>query len=357
MPAGTIDDDDDDDGAAVGAGAAEPVPAAGTPELTSEAKDEVLPDADVLVTSRVHNEVEEALELAEYIVKHGAKRNDSSLPSHILRTIKVTAGKVGLFERQQALERGASPETIAAVYIKASDWTRFELAYYALAEFSAPITIETLRDTRSTGKRQGSPAQRFTRLLWAITGLFAVLVVGGGIITTGAESSARNAWVLGFRAINDYVPILVPWMYGGLGACAYLLRTAHDMIAKRCFDVRRQPEYFNRILLGMVSGGAIVLLVSPSDDSEAVKISAAALGFLAGYSNDLLFNAVERVTAALLPKVGLETVQRENFVPKQIELPTGGLTLKELMERMEQAAKPEDKELYRSLIEKLRDRL
>jgi hypothetical protein len=102
---------------------------------------------------------------------------------------------------------------------------------------------------------------------------------------------------------------------------------------------------------------SLTLLVSPSGDDDAVKISAAALGFLAGYSNDLLFNAVERVTTALLPKVGLDTAQKDRFVPKQIELPTGGLTLKDLMERMEKATKPEDKELYRSLIEKLRDRL
>jgi hypothetical protein len=313
-------------------------------------------DADVVVSPKILQEVADALELADYVVKHGEKRNDARLPATVLRTIKVTAGEVGLI-----VGSTTSPDRISfgdktAAVIKASDWTKFELAYYTLAEFTAPVTIDTLRDTRETGKGV-SAAQEFTRWLWVVTGFFIACVLVGGIITAGAETGTRTNWRETFRALNDYVPILVPWTYGGLGACAYLLRTAHDMIAKRCFDVRRQPEYYNRILLGAVSGGSIVLLVSPSGDDDVVKISAAALGFLAGYSNDLLFNAVERVTTALLPKIGLDTVQKERLIPKQIELPSGGLTLRELMVRMEQATKPEDKELYRSLVEKLRDRL
>ena len=112
----------------------------------------------------------------------------------------------------------------------------------------------------------------------------------------------------------------------------------------------------NRILLGMVSGGAIVLLYDTGTD-DTLKISAAALGFVAGYSSDLLFNAVERVTAAILPKVGLDTLKKDAApAHPPLELATGGLTLKELMDRMENA-KPEDKEMYKSLLAKLRDRL
>ena len=44
-----------------------------------------------------------------------------------------------------------------------------------------------------------------------------------------------------------------------VGACAYMLRSAHYFIYQRSFDTRRTPEYFNRILLGAISGGAIIL--------------------------------------------------------------------------------------------------
>lgn len=109
----------------------------------------------------------------------------------------------------------------------------------------------------------------------------------------------------------------------------------------------------------MVSGGAIVLLFSPDSEDDTVRISAAALGFIAGYSNDFLFNAIERVVAAVLPRVGLETLKKESAAassPPPLDLPSGGMTLKKLMDRMERAA-PEDKELYKSLLAKLRDRL
>ena len=191
-------------------------------------------------------------------------------------------------------------------------------------------------------------------MLWALTSLFAAIVIACGVVATGADNATSRSWTATARVLNNYVPIIVPWVYGGLGACAFLLRTAHNHIAERSFDVRRKPEYLNRILLGMVSGGAIVLLFNPSSDEDTVKISAAAIGFIAGYSNDLLFNAVERVVSAILPRVGLDTLKKELVTARApLELPTGGMTLKDLMEK----ANPDDKELYRSLITKLRDRL
>ena len=301
-------------------------------------------------TLRERSWIFQCFELADFVVKTGTRAGDGhALTPEILKVIKVTAGKIGLFET------ASEP-----VRIKASEWTRFELAYYALVEFSSPVTVETLRNTRNTGQGsflEASSAQKFTWLLWALTLLFAAIVIACGVVATGADNATSRSWTATARVLNNYVPIIVPWVYGGLGACAFLLRTAHNHIAERSFDVRRKPEYLNRILLGMVSGGAIVLLFNPSSDEDTVKISAAAIGFIAGYSNDLLFNAVEHVVSAILPRVGLDTLKKELVTARApLELPTGGMTLKDLMDRMEKA-NPDDKELYRSLITKLRDRL
>ena len=305
-------------------------------------------DSDVLVTEQIRNEVRDALELADFIVKTGARKVDGqALGPEGIRVIKVTAGNIKLFE-----------EAKEPVYIKASQWTRFEFAYYALVQFAFPVTVQTLRNTRETGETAFtgiSAAQKFTRLLWVITIAFAVIVIVSAAFAAGVDGGSlkgKNTFY-----INECIKIIVPYAYGGLGACAYLLRTAHSLIAERSFDLRRKPEYINRVLLGTVSGGAIVLLFNPSGDDETVKISAAALGFVAGYSNDLLFSAIERVVAAILPRVGMDTLKKESVVSHPpLELPTGGLTLKELMDRMEKAS-PEDKELYKTLIAKLRDRL
>jgi hypothetical protein len=307
-------------------------------------------DADVLVTEEIRGEVKDALELVDFIVKTGVKKPDGrSVAPELIKVIKVCAGKIKLFEQSKD-----------PVFIKASAWTRFELGYYALVAFSHPVTVETLRNTRNTGKgllREASSAQKFTWLLWAFTIGFAAVMIACGAVSTGAENNVPKGWGANLTAINYYIPIIAPWTYGGLGACAYLLRTAHNLIAERSFDIRRKPEYLNRVLLGMVSGGAIVLLFNPGGEEDTVKISAAALGFVAGYSNDLLFSAIERITTAILPKAGLETMKKDSApATAPLELQTGGMTLKDLMDRMENA-KPDDKELYKSLLAKLRDRL
>jgi len=310
-------------------------------------------DVDILVTDAIRREVAGALYLADFAVTTGFKKADGrTLGTDILHVIKVMAGKVQLFEPQNTGTR-----------MKASDWTSFELAYYSLADFTSPVTAETLRNTEDTGKgfRNASNAQRFTWLLWAITGLFAAFVIfAAGVASGGLYASDVGTWTDTLQKLNTYLQILSPYAYGGLGACAYLLRSAHSMIYQRSFDIRRKPEYFNRIALGMVSGGAIILFVSQLTDDEGnvIRLSSAALGFIAGYSNDFLFNTIERVVAAILPRVGLESVQHAAPPPTRppLDVQAGGLTLKELMTRMD-GARDEDKALYRSLIEKLGNRI
>jgi hypothetical protein len=318
-----------------------------------DAPREPIEDADILVTDVIRREVSDALYLGDFVVKTGLKRPNLILGTNVIRTIKVTAGKIALFESSKN-----------NVIIKASEWTDFENAYYALAEFTSPITSQTLRDTECTGRgfKGTSKAQRFSWILWSITLLFAAFIIFSAAVgTEGLYVTDLGTRAEFFKSLNPYLQIISPYAYGGLGACAYLLRSAHSFIYERTFDVQRKPEYFNRILLGIVSGGAISLFVSQLTDDEGnvIRLSIAALGFIAGYSNDFLFNTIERVVAAILPRVGLESVQRAAPAPAArtpLDVQTGGLTLKDLIARMEEA-KPEDKELYRSLIEKLRDRL
>jgi hypothetical protein len=151
------------------------------------------------------------------------------------------------------------------------------------------------------------------------------------------------------------VQILNPYAYGGLGSCVYLLRSAHQYIHERTFDIRRMPEYFNRILLGTISGGAIILFVEQitTDNGEVIKLSSAALGFLAGYSTDFLFSTIERIISAILPKTGLDSVKRQRIATPQ--KPPIDPTLKELMDRFEKAVDPDQRSLYKSLIEKMAD--
>jgi len=185
-------------------------------------------------------EVTDALSLLDYAVANGVKTADGNpLPHDIVAAIKSAAEKLGL------LGSNASTATLLA-----ADWSTFELAYYDLASALSPVTAETLRNTASILYQHrtwcdficgDSASIRFTRILWVVTIVFVLIVLGSnwylGVMSERGNTNSYAVW----RIILE---LLTPWVYGGLGACVYLLRSAHVFIYQRCFDVRRRPEYW-----------------------------------------------------------------------------------------------------------------
>jgi hypothetical protein len=243
--------------------------------------------------------------------------------------------------------------------------TAFEQAYRDLALALAPVTAATLKatsDDPSDGVRpfpwgalnaRLSIAKLWSRKLWTITVITAVFIllsenvtrVLGEFFPADQETVAAGLkWQIAAIVLQS----LEPFAYGALGALANLLRSAHTFIYERTFNKLRIPEYYNRLLLGMISGGAIKLFITgtPDEEGAVVELSAAALAFIAGYNNDFLFSAIERISAAILPKVGVETVKRSGP-----DVSTS-LTVQRLLDRFDKATDDEKK-----VIEKLLDRL
>ncbi len=325
-------------------------------------------DPEVEVTEAVLQEVENAFELLEHAVEVGYANavTKETLSDSAISSIKIIGARVRITERlgqsKHKNDKGGSSSISddgSKRSIRASEWAAFESAYYKLARFMTPITAQTLRDTGKAGRGAGwqAPAQRFTNYLWLGAICYAAFIIVGewgqmryGPVQEGEVDTPNT--------LLQFFQILGPYAYGGLGACASLLRTGHAHIYERTFDVRRIPEYWNRIILGTISGGAIILFVNyvSGDDGTAVKLSGAALGFVAGYSGDFLFNAVERVVAAVLPKVGISSMKQDPTVKPPLDVTSGGLTLKDLLEKYQEAGDA-DKAMYKALIEKLRDRM
>jgi len=287
--------------------------------------------------------VTDALLLLDYAIGSGAKSADGyAIADDIITTVEATADKLGLLDAK-------SPSTAA---LSASDWAAFDIAYYKLATSLAPVTGETLRNTMGKPPRArtvsevllgDSPALRFTRCLWYISLGFAAFVLGANwYLNVKAVNSDTDSYLVS-RTILE---LIMPWMYGGLGACVYLLRSAHTYIYSRTFDIRRKPEYFNRILLGAIAGGAIILFANniAGDEGTVIQLGSAALGFLAGYNTDLLFNAMERISAALLPKLGIDTVQKATTVKPP--------DFNDVADRIDKA-KGSDKNHYKAVMEKM----
>jgi hypothetical protein len=238
--------------------------------------------------------------------RRGVKTKDGlAIAADIVTKIKMAAPS-SVCSKACQVRRRLSPE----------EWIAFELAYYDLANALAG-------DRRDAAPTTGVPYEQRTwfqqiaatspaiasRACLGRTISFAIIVLGSNwYLGVKADQADTDT----YRICRVIIELGTPWVYGGLGACVFLLRSAHVFIYQRSFDTRRKPEYFNRILLGAVAGGAIMLFVSQisGDGGTTIQLSAAALGFLAGYNTDFLFSTIERVMAALLPKVGIDSVQK-----------------------------------------------
>jgi len=288
-----------------------PPPAQSAPDQPQPDQSPAVEDPVIAVSEEIRRNVRDANQLLDFAIETGLRKPEgAAIPPEIISTMKVTAAKVGLGEKASD-----------SVQLKASELARFELSYYALAEFTSPVTADTLRDTRTDGKGAPSSAQMFARLLWIIAGFFILAVLLGGYVSQNPDYATDPP-----HKYVQLAALLTPWAYGGLGACAFLLRSAHEHIYKRSFDVRRKPEYLNRILLGAISGGAVIVLINQLTDQggAAINLSSAALGFIAGYSTDFLFNTVERIVAAIFPKSDPETAPKPLPMPRSGHAPSPG---------------------------------
>ena len=103
---------------------------------------------------------------------------------------------------------------------------------------------------------------------------------------------ARTPFVL--FALQGY---LLPLLYGLLGACTYVLRMLSRDVRSFSYTPESHIRYKIRMVLGTLSGLAITWFFEPG--SETLKsLSPLALAFVAGYSVEILFAAMDRFVTA-----------------------------------------------------------
>jgi len=227
-----------------------------------------------------------------------------------------------------AVERGSLPEEIHMdeLYrmweIKITqqralsdlDVAYLQHCYLILSRELSPTTAISLRATEalnaSTSKDyMNTDAGRHVRNMWYASFAALATIVLMNLYQYIFELNAA-VWAINNASmfnnatyLYSLVTTLTPFMYGAFGASVFLLRQAETQLRERTFDPRRLPEFRNRLVLGTLSGGVIVLLYSSGGVAETnVKITEAALGFIGGYSIDLLFSLLDRVVDALKPQ-------------------------------------------------------
>lgn len=94
--------------------------------------------------------------------------------------------------------------------------------------------------------------------------------------------------------MSDY---FLPLLYGLLGACTYVLRSLAREISGISFSRGSHIQYLLRLLLGLLAGMSVGWFLR-TDADGLLDISPFALAFLAGYSVELVFTAMDKIVNA-----------------------------------------------------------
>lgn len=127
-----------------------------------------------------------------------------------------------------------------------------------------------------------------------VGGLLTVIGLGdGGQQTNRPDIVAQVELDLATTFVGGF---LLPLLYGMLGAIAYVLRRLSDETSGEARTLKRR--YSLRVPIGALSGLAAGWLLQPATGSVSASLSPFALAFVAGYSADLVFAAMDRIVAA-----------------------------------------------------------
>lgn len=108
---------------------------------------------------------------------------------------------------------------------------------------------------------------------------------------------ARNYAAVEVLNVLQRYPL--PLLYGLLGACVYILRTLSSQIRARTYSESSNIDFRIRLYLGTLGGMVSAWFLTPEvADGVFKSISPFALAFLAGYSIELVFAAMDRIISA-----------------------------------------------------------
>mgnify|MGYP001612334026 CR=1 FL=1 len=121
----------------------------------------------------------------------------------------------------------------------------------------------------------------------------------------GASQAAE--YIARFETALSMVEVLqryiLPLLYGLLGTCVWILRTLTTEIKERTYSEASNIGFRIRLYLGMLGGMGFAWFITPETADGLFKsLSPFALAFLAGYSVELLFTAMDRFLAAFNSK-------------------------------------------------------
>ena len=115
--------------------------------------------------------------------------------------------------------------------------------------------------------------------------------------TVNSEELSLSTATLTLQTLSSYI---LPLLYGLLGACAHILRTLTKQIQRVTFSADSLVAFRLRWPLGMLAGISVGWFFGPETLPAGLSaLQPLALAFLAGYSVELLFTAMDKLVGVL----------------------------------------------------------
>ncbi len=220
-----------------------------------------------------------------------------------------------------------------------------EKLYATFTELLSPVTALTLRTTsekyvvhrsslwKAIFLGSSSVGRNFFRQLFWVAMLLIGLICLRKLTMGGEE---------------DSLAFVDPFLYGALGALVYLYKNLTDFYTRRILHPRKLATNWLRLFMGALTGALVVNLFGASLENAipGTNISPVALGFLAGYSVEFFYQALDKFINTITPKDKTQATSTVVTTPRQTQMAI-------LTKRLKEMTNEEDKAAIRRLLEKI----
>ena len=147
-------------------------------------------------------------------------------------------------------------------------------------------------------KRRGASTRRF-RPVWIGVALFLVALVME-VTMTSTIVSDDSLWA---KVTTALAPFLFPALWGGIGACTFLMKRLSDKLFELSYEEARQRGEVVRIVLGAVIG-VVATQIFLEFSSDGSRLPVMTTAFIAGLGVKPVYAAFESLIEGLSQRLG-----------------------------------------------------
>ena len=110
-----------------------------------------------------------------------------------------------------------------------------------------------------------------------------------------------------YNVVGDLAPLLIPAVWGGIGACVFLMKRITDRLATFAYEENRLKGYGTRIFLGAIFGVLVVQVFFPTHQENValgdISLAPLTAAFIAGLGVKSIYAAFEALIEALAARM------------------------------------------------------